>query len=80
MNVKSASVSPEYLAIVDSENGSPRINRYQGGPLGIDAWLAMFNPGEFFRDINSTFKMFRDSQMEHKETEMDVNSRTSLGN
>ncbi|KAJ5082264.1 hypothetical protein N7532_011307 [Penicillium argentinense] len=74
LNVKCTS-NLQYFAVVDSETGSPRVNRYQGGPLGIYAWLALFNPGEFFRDVKSTFNMFRDSKMEKMETGMGLDSR-----
>ncbi|CAI7625221.1 unnamed protein product [Penicillium crustosum] len=62
------------LAVVDSETGNPRVKRYQGGPLGVYAWLALFNPGELFRDIRSTFNMFRDFKTED-ETGMSLDSR-----
>lgn len=75
LNVKGDSDSQQYLA-VSSETGSPGAKRYQGGPLGIYAWLALFNPGELSRDIKSTFNMFRDSKMQQMETEMSPNSRT----
>ncbi|CRG91698.1 hypothetical protein PISL3812_08749 [Talaromyces islandicus] len=64
LNVKRVSDSQQYLTEIDSETGSPHVKRYQGGPLGIHAWLALFNPVEFFRDIKSTFNMFRDTKME----------------
>jgi hypothetical protein len=60
--VKHSSDSQQYLAVVDSETGGHYIKRYQGGPLGIYAWLALFNPVDFFRDIKSTFDMFHDAR------------------
>lgn len=64
MNVKRSGDSQQYLAVVDSETGGPRVKRYQGGPLGVNAWIALFNPGELFRDIRSTYKMFHASKTE----------------
>ncbi|KAJ5114254.1 hypothetical protein NUU61_000013, partial [Penicillium alfredii] len=74
LNVKRDSNSQQYLAVADSETGGPRVKRYQGGPLGAYAWLALFNPLEFFRSIKSTFNMFHGSRMEQKKTGIDVNS------
>ncbi|KAJ5504776.1 hypothetical protein N7463_007650 [Penicillium fimorum] len=64
----------QYLAVVDSETGSTRVKRYQGGPLGVYAWLALFNPGELFRDIKSTFNMLHGSKTE-VEAGMSLDSR-----
>lgn len=75
LNVKRTSDSQQFLAVVDSETGRPRVKRYQGGPSGIYAWLALFNPGELFRDIKSTLNMFRDSKTEHMRTGMGLDSR-----
>jgi hypothetical protein len=74
MNVKRSGGSQQYLAVVDSETGGPRVKRYQGGPLGVNAWLALFNPGELFRDIKNTYKMFHASETELKETTMSLDS------
>lgn len=74
LNVECTS-NPQYLAVVGSETGSPRVQRYQGGPLGINAWIALFSLGELFRDIKSTFHMFRDYRMEKMETGIGVDSR-----
>lgn len=74
LNVKRTGDSQQYLAVVDSETGSPHPKRYQGGPFGIHAWAALFNPGELFRDIKSTRDMFRDSKTEKKETAMSPDS------
>ncbi|KAJ5987764.1 hypothetical protein N7481_002974 [Penicillium waksmanii] len=76
MNVKRSGDSQQYLAVVNGETGRPRVKRYQGGPLGIYAWLALFNPGELFRDIKSTYKMFHASSFktELKETTMSLDS------
>jgi len=63
------------LVVVDSETGSPSVKRYQGGPLGVYAWLALLNPGELVRDIKMTFNMFRDAKTEQMETGMGVGSR-----
>lgn len=74
-SVKDTGDSQQFLNIVDSEAGSHFVKRYQGGPFGIHAWLALFNPMEFFQDIKSTFDMFRDSKMmQHKETGTSPNS------
>ncbi|KAL3455171.1 organic solute transporter Ostalpha-domain-containing protein [Aspergillus heterothallicus] len=62
-----STTNPQYRVVVDSETRSPSVKGYQGGPLGIYAWLALFNPGELVRDINMTFNMFRDSKMEQTE-------------
>ncbi|OKP13130.1 hypothetical protein PENSUB_1230 [Penicillium subrubescens] len=54
----------EYLAVEETEAGrtyKPR--QYQGGPLGIYAWLAFFNALEFFREITSTYSMFREGRI-----------------
>jgi hypothetical protein len=74
MNVNRTS-HPQYLAVVDSETGSPRVKRYQGGPMGVYAWFALFNPMELFRDIKSTFIMFRDSKTEKVEAGMRLDAR-----
>lgn len=65
-DVKRASDSQQPL----SETGSSSlVKRYQGGPLGIYAWLALLNPLEFFRNIKNTYDMFHDSKVEEqKET------------
>lgn len=61
-SVTHADVSQQYLAVDDNETGSPYVKGYQGGPLGIHAWLALWNPMELFRDIKSTASMFRDAR------------------
>ncbi|KAJ5984242.1 hypothetical protein N7481_006341 [Penicillium waksmanii] len=60
--VKHSSDSQQYLAVVDSETGGHYIKRYQGGPLGVFAWLALFNPVDFFRDIKSAFDMIHNAR------------------
>jgi hypothetical protein len=45
-----------------SENGSRLPQHYQGGPLGIWAWLMMCNPLEVVRDIRDTFSMLEQAQ------------------
>ena len=56
--------SLEYLAVEENEAGRTYKSRqYQGGPLGLYAWLAFCNPLEFFREITSTYHMFRESRM-----------------
>lgn len=74
-NVKRGSESQQYLAVVDSETGGHYVKRYQGGPLGIWAWLALFNPLEFFRDIKSTLDMFSGAKSRPMEAGMDMNYR-----
>lgn len=71
-----ATDSRQYLAVVDSEAGKSYGKGYQGGPFGIYAWLALWNPVEFFREIKSTFDIFRySSRVDPMETEMSLNSR-----
>ncbi|KAJ5089734.1 hypothetical protein N7532_008418 [Penicillium argentinense] len=70
-----ASDSQQHRAVVDSESGRPFAKRYQGGPLGICAWLALWNPVDFFRDIMSTLYMFRAAEMELREAGVSLNSR-----
>lgn len=67
-------LDPHYFAVADSESGIPRVKHYQGGPMGVSAWLALFNPMEFFRDIISTFNMFRKFKMENVQTVMSSDS------
>jgi hypothetical protein len=56
--------SMEYLAVEENETGrSYQPRQYQGGPLGIYAWLAFCNALEFFREITSTYHMFREGRM-----------------
>jgi hypothetical protein len=56
--------SQQYLAVEETEAGRTHKSRqYQGGPLGIYAWLAFFNVFEFFREITSTYRMFQEGQM-----------------
>lgn len=56
--------SQEYLAVEETEAGRTYKSRqYQGGPLGIYAWLAFCNALEFFREITSTYRMFREGRM-----------------
>ncbi|KAL3474446.1 organic solute transporter Ostalpha-domain-containing protein [Aspergillus californicus] len=73
-DVRSTS-DPQFLSVADSETGSPRVKRYQGGPLGIHAWVALFNPGELFGNVKMTFNMFRDAKAGKAETGMGVDSR-----
>ncbi|CEO60463.1 hypothetical protein PMG11_05090 [Penicillium brasilianum] len=57
--------SQEYLAVEEIEAGKTyRSRTYQGGPLGICAWLAFCNALEFFREITSTYRMFREGRMQ----------------
>jgi hypothetical protein len=54
----------EYLAVEETEaRRTYKPRQYQGGPLGIYAWLAFFNALEFFREITSTYSMFREGRM-----------------
>jgi hypothetical protein len=56
--------SQEYHAVEETEVGRTyRSRTYQGGPLGIYAWLAFCNVLEFFREITSTYRMFREGRM-----------------
>jgi hypothetical protein len=56
--------SQQYLAVEETEAGRTHKSRqYQGGPLGIYAWLAFFNVFKFFREITSTYRMFQEGQM-----------------
>lgn len=61
-DVKRTSGDSEHLAAFDSETGSPGMRRYKGGALGVNAWIALFNPGELYRSIRATRKMFNDSR------------------
>ncbi|CAG8218491.1 unnamed protein product [Penicillium salamii] len=45
-----------------SSNGPKIPQHYQGGPLGIWAWLSMCNPMEFSRDIRDTFAMLKQAR------------------
>ncbi|KAJ5594916.1 uncharacterized protein N7459_001124 [Penicillium hispanicum] len=51
--------SQQYLSVESAEDGRLEKKRYQGGPLGVMAWLALVNPLDLFRDIKSTFYMLR---------------------
>ncbi|CAG7987350.1 unnamed protein product [Penicillium olsonii] len=62
----------QYLFAIESESGTPRAKFYQGGTLGIHAWLALFNPMELFRDIKSTYNMFQGHGMEKVDSSMGV--------
>ncbi|KAJ5595974.1 hypothetical protein N7450_002432 [Penicillium hetheringtonii] len=75
LSTKGASGSHPYLAVIDSETGLPQGKRYQGGPLGIYAWLMLVNPVEFFRDIFSTYGMFRDYKSAQMDTSMNMDTR-----
>lgn len=56
--------SQEYFAVEKTEAGRTyKLRQYQGGPLSIYAWLAFFNVLEFFREITSTYRMFREGRM-----------------
>jgi len=75
LSTKRASGSHPYLAVIDSETGLTPGKRYQGGPLGIYAWLMLVNPVEFFRDIFSTYGMFRDSKSAQMDNGMNMDTR-----
>lgn len=75
LSSQKTSGSHPYVAVIDSEIGLPQGKRYQGGPLGIYAWLMLFNPVEFFRDIFSTYAMFRDSKSAQMDNAMNMDTR-----
>jgi len=54
----------QYRAVEETEVGRTyKLRQYQGGPLGIYAWLAFFNVLKFFRKITSTYRMFQGDRM-----------------
>jgi hypothetical protein len=53
---RSSSTDQHDYSTVDG-NGIKVQRRYQGGPLGIRAWLMLFNPMENVRDLRDTFGM-----------------------
>jgi hypothetical protein len=63
--------SQQYLAVDGNEAGSPLGKRYKGGPLGIYAWIELFNPGELYHSIRNTWRMFREAKM--GKSEMNLN-------
>lgn len=46
----------------DNETGRRGVKDYQGGPLGIYGWIGLFNLGELYRSITSTYDMISSYQ------------------
>ncbi|KAJ5168555.1 uncharacterized protein N7482_004149 [Penicillium canariense] len=56
--------SQGYSAVDEAEAARTyKVRQYQGGPLGLYAWLAFFNVFEFVREITSTYRMLREGRM-----------------
>lgn len=57
-------ISQQHQPVDDDESGSfSNQRRYQGGPLGLYAWVAFFNPFEFFRETKSNYYMLREARV-----------------
>ncbi|KAJ5899346.1 hypothetical protein N7495_004090 [Penicillium taxi] len=53
-------MSQQYIAVDSNvESGEDHQRRYQGGPLGIYAWIALINPVNFFSEIKSAQALLR---------------------
>ena len=58
------SVRPYYIRPRDPDAHFPR--SYQGGPLGIYAWLGMWNIGEILSAIGFAFNMASEQQKQRQ--------------
>ncbi|KAJ5646963.1 hypothetical protein N7490_003335 [Penicillium lividum] len=84
----SPSDSEQKLAEVN-EHGRPVPRSYQGGPYGIYAWLAYYNPTEYMREVRSMYRtlnhvhvrnqkpIYKEEAEENSEQEQRLNSQTA---
>ncbi|KAJ5923778.1 hypothetical protein N7454_009023, partial [Penicillium verhagenii] len=56
---------PEQKYAEINEQGRPVPRAYQGGPFGVYAWLAYFNPMEYIREVQSMYRTLHHVHVRH---------------
>ncbi|KAJ5928379.1 hypothetical protein N7466_007335 [Penicillium verhagenii] len=56
---------PEQKYAQINEQGRPVPRAYQGGPFGVYAWLAYFNPMEYIREVQSMYRTLHHVHVRH---------------